>query len=328
MTELKTNVDKALMSNVAECFLQYAKDNSCMDSVCNSTGFIEADTGGLHPEGLYPFSVADPVKLAGKGWVKDDYVKGDTCEDIYKLVDPTVPVTDPETEYYAADGKSLSGRWIHIIKQLGWKADHPTFPYWSNVTLPSKFDTGSINNVIIYDPEVYFQNTFKVLFSSNVALPTVTYSPASISSQVDSSYNTTNGLVYIFRLGLSESATYGDSLSLYPIIANAISELNSTVNTVLMVTPHNSPQHLIDVYKQISKDFNCVYLPSSIPMDANTNVLVSGDLKYTDIRIAYWVINEVLSTNICNTLTMFSPDPTHLRVTEIIKHLDIEMRTP
>jgi len=325
MAELKTDVDKKLMSNVAECFLQYAKESTCLTDNCDLTGFLNPITSGdLHPEGLYPFSIADPVKLEGSGWVKDDYVKGDTCEDIYKLVDATVPVTDPETEFYATDGTSLSGRWIHTIKASGWRSDHPTYPYWDNSPIPALIDSGIITNIVIYDKDVYFKNAFSSMFTTNVLLPPVVLATANDLAGVGTSYNGSNQ-IFIFRLGLTESSVHGTADALYPIMAEAINKTKPLDAKFIMSPPVNSPQHLTEVYRQLSLDLGCVYLPSVVPIDSNT-VLTTPN--YIDLRIAYWLMNEVLSTTTAGTLTMYTPNPTQFSVTDIIKHLDIEMRTP
>ena len=327
MPELKTNVDKALMSQVAECFLKSVQENSCIDSGCidaGRTGVV--DTGGLHAEGLYPFSVADPIKLKGAGWIKDDYVKGNTCEDIYKLVDATVPVTDPEYEVYAADGQSLSGRWINVMRAGAWKSDHPSYPYWNAITLPDKIDTGTIAKIVVYDANNYMYDTFDELFPTVAGLPYITLASANTLLHVTGSHNIIGGMIFIFRLGLAESVTYGDALSLYPAVASAVNQIKLSNSTVIMCTPHNAPTHLIEVYKQISLDLDCLYLPSSVPMDANTNATLAADLKYIDIRTTYWLMNEILSNATAELLTMYSPDPSHLSTSEIVKHLDIELR--
>jgi len=325
MAELKTEVDKKLMSNVAECFLEYAKSSTCTDSNCDRTGLLNVNfSGNLHPEGLYPFSVADPVKLKGNGWHKDDYVKGDTCEDIYKLVDETVPVTDPETEYYAADGNSLSGRWIHVIKASGWKPDHPTYPYWSNTGLPALLDSGSVTNLVIYDKDVYFYNVFSTLFSVDASLPSVILAPANDLLGVNDNLNS-NNQIFIFRLGLLEASVHNTVDTLYPVIKDAVNLTKPIDAEFIMNEPINAPQHLSETYKQVSEDLGCIYLPSSVALDSNTGITLP---EYLDIRIAYWLMNEILSTTTAANLTMYTPDNSQYTVTEIIKHLDIEMRTP
>ena len=329
MAELKTSVDKALMSSVAECFLKHVQSSACMTPSCGGmTGMLnDSASGDLHPEGLYPFSVADPIKLDGSGWMENDYVKGDSCEDIYKLLDDTVPVTDPETEVYAADGTSLTGRWIHTARAGGWRSDHPTYPYW-HTQIPHKIDVGYIDKIVIYDTGVVVKNIFNTMFNQNTALPDVVLTNEVSLNTVTTSIVHGNNLVIIFRLGLTESVTYTDITSLYAPMAEAITEINNAGCTVVMNPPANAPTHLVEVYKQISEDFGLVYLPSSVPMDANTSTLIGGDPIYTDIRIAYWLMNEVLSSSTAEGLLMFSPNPTTHSVGEIVKHLDVEMRTP
>ena len=329
MAEIVTNIDKRLMNQVAECFLNDVKTTSCMTADCNLTGLLnDTGSGDLNPEGLYPFSLADPVKLANNGWMVNDYVKGDSCEDIYKLLDDTVPVTDPETEIYASDGFSLSGRWLHIIKAAGWKPEHPTYPYWDNIALPDKFDNNVITDVIVYDPIPTMASTMASLFGTNADLPQVTLASTNTLSGVDNTYTSLGYVCYIFRLGLIEASTFGDVNSLYPVIASALAQISSGNRVIVMNTPYNAPDHLIEAYRQLSMDFDCIYLPSSVPMNANTNTVLISDQNLIELRITYWLINEILSKAKASTLTMFTPNSSTISVTEITKHLDIEMETP
>jgi hypothetical protein len=320
--ELQTNIDKSSVSKLAECFVLSVQEY-CSPS-CNSTGLLDdSDSGGLDDRGVYPFSVADPVKLEGSGWLIGDKVVN-SCGDIFELIDPLIPVPDPDLHKYFRDGTSREETWLNLTYNNVWQVTHPSSPFSKLVeVITDKLQVSG------YSAYLTTQGTKSSIYTNLLAqLPLTTgYLVGSTFLEFTNTNITVTGVNLLeFRLGLLEATT--DTFEELVIgIASCVNHANLSNIEVLLVTPINSPTVLIQAYKKVSIELNLPLLLSSVPIDSSTNTLVNNNSLFMQYRVTHWVLNEVLPSGSLNSITMSSPAPSDISVRAINKHLDIDMVT-